>query len=85
MTENFECIAQVSVDKSNQKRKTVEFCFTTRHQIGPLILGQSGHIYQLTLSYENLGPGLFGRAHAGLLEPFLQELGLLLQTTSWLA
>ena len=32
-----KCIAQVSVDKSNQKRKTVEFCFTTRSlRLAPL-------------------------------------------------
>jgi len=38
--------------------------------------GQSGHIHQLTLSYvKNLAPGLYGRAHAGLLEPFFAGFG----------
>ena len=43
------------------------------HSDWPLydIGGQSGHIHELTLSYiNNLAPGLYGRAHAGLLEPF---------------
>ena len=38
--------------------------------------GQNGHIHELTLSYvKNLGPGLYGRAHAGLLEPFFAGIG----------
>ena len=38
--------------------------------------GQSGHIHELTLSYvKNLAPGLYGRAHAGLLEPFFAGVG----------
>ena len=38
--------------------------------------GQSGHIHSLTLSYvKNLSPGLYGRAHAGLLEPFFAGVG----------
>ena len=38
--------------------------------------GQSGHIHELTLSYvKNLAPGLYGRAHAGLLEPFFAGIG----------
>ena len=39
------------------------------------LAGQSGHIPALTLSYfGNIAPGLYGRAQAGLLEPFLQAL-----------
>ena len=38
--------------------------------------GQSGHINNLKLSYfKNLAPGLYGRAHAGLLEPFFAGIG----------
>lgn len=38
--------------------------------------GQSGHIHTLKLSYfKNLAPGLYGRAHAGLLEPFFAGIG----------
>ena len=38
--------------------------------------GQSGHIHELTLSFlKNLAPGLYGRAHAGLLEPFFAGVG----------
>ncbi len=38
--------------------------------------GQSGHIHELTISYvKNLGPRLYGRAHAGLLEPFFAGVG----------
>ena len=38
--------------------------------------GQSGHVYELTLSYvKNLGRGFYGRAHGGLLEPFFAGIG----------
>ena len=38
--------------------------------------GQSGHIHALNLSYQNnLAPGLYGRLHAGLLEPFFAGVG----------
>lgn len=38
--------------------------------------GQKGHIHELTLSYvRNLAPRLYGRAHAGLLEPFFAGIG----------
>ena len=38
--------------------------------------GQSGHIHEFTLSYiRNLAPGLYGRAHGGLLEPFFAGVG----------
>jgi len=38
--------------------------------------GQGGHIHELRLSYtKNLAPGLYGRAHAGLLEPFFAGVG----------
>ena len=38
--------------------------------------GQNGHIHELTLSYlKNLAPGLYGRAHGGLLEPFYAGVG----------
>ena len=48
------------------------------HSDWPLydMAGQSGHIHQLTLSYlKNLGPGLYGRAQAGLLEPYFAGFG----------
>ena len=38
--------------------------------------GQDGHIYDLTLSYtKNIAPGIYGRAHTGLLEPFFAGFG----------
>ena len=38
--------------------------------------GQNGHIHTLTLSYvKNLAPGFYGKAHAGLLEPFFAGIG----------
>ena len=38
--------------------------------------GQDGHIHSLALSYrKNLAPGLYGRAHIGLLEPFYAGIG----------
>ena len=48
--------------------------------------GQSGHIYELTLSYvKNLAPGLYGRAHSGLLEPFFAGVGaeILYKPAQW--
>ena len=48
--------------------------------------GQSGHIHEITLSYvRNLAPGLYGRAHAGLLEPFYAGFGgeLLYKPAKW--
>ena len=58
------------------------------HSDWPLydIEGQSGHIHELTLSYvKNLGPGIYGRAHAGLLEPFFAGFGgeLLYKPAQW--
>ena len=58
------------------------------HSDWPLydIAGQSGHIHELTLSYvDNLAPGLYGRAHAGLLEPFLLglEAEILYKPAQW--
>ena len=58
------------------------------HSDWPLydIKGQSGHIHNLTLSYvKNLAPGLYGRAHAGLLEPFFAGVGgeLLYKPAQW--
>ena len=58
------------------------------HSDWPLydIQGQSGHIHELTLSYvKNLAPGLYGRAHAGLLEPFFAGFGgeLLYKPAHW--
>ena len=58
------------------------------HSDWPLydIAGQSGHIHKLTLSYfKNLAPGLYGRAHAGLLEPFFAGIGgeLLFKPAQW--
>ncbi len=38
--------------------------------------GQNGHIHTLTASYvKNIAPGFYGRAHAGLLEPFFAGVG----------
>ena len=48
--------------------------------------GQSGHIHELTLSYvKNLGPGLYGRSHVGLLEPFFAGVGaeILYKPAQW--
>ncbi|MFL2794102.1 MAG: YjbH domain-containing protein [Paracoccaceae bacterium] len=48
--------------------------------------GQSGHIHDLTLSFSrNLAPGLYGRGHAGLLEPFFAGVGgeLLYKPAQW--
>ena len=48
--------------------------------------GQSGHIHSLTLSkVSNLGPGLYGRVHAGFLEPFFAGVGgeILFKPSSW--
>ena len=58
------------------------------HSDWPLydIEGQNGHIHDLTLSYvKNIAPGLYGRAHAGLLEPFFAGIGgeLLYKPAQW--
>lgn len=58
------------------------------HSSWPLydIAGQDGHIHELTLSYtSNLAPGLYGRAHTGLLEPFFAGFGgeLLYKPVQW--
>ena len=58
------------------------------HSDWPLydIAGQSGYIPSLTLSYvKNLAPGLYGRGHAGLLEPFFAGIGgeLLYKPAQW--
>ena len=48
------------------------------HSDWPLydLKGQSGHIDNLTLSYEkNIAPGFYGVVHAGLLEPFFAGVG----------
>ena len=48
------------------------------HSDWPLydIEGQNGHIHEFTMSYlRNLAPGFYGRAHAGLLEPFFAGIG----------
>ena len=48
--------------------------------------GQGGHIHELTISYlRNLAPGLYGRAHGGLLEPFFAGIGgeLLYKPAHW--
>ena len=50
------------------------------------IEGQSGHVHDLAISYvKNLAPGLYGRAHAGLLEPFFAGFGgeLLYKPAQW--
>ncbi len=58
------------------------------HSDWPLydLSGQSGHIHELALSYvKNLAPGLYGRAHAGLLEPFFAGIGaeILYKPAQW--
>ena len=50
------------------------------------LAGQSGHITKLDFSYvNNLAPGLYGRAHAGLLEPFFAGFGgeILYKPAQW--
>ncbi len=50
------------------------------------LAGQDGHIHELTLSYfRNLAPGLYGRTHAGLLEPFYAGFGgeILFKPAQW--
>ena len=58
------------------------------HSEWPLydIAGQSGHIHELAISYvKNLAPGLYTRAHAGLLEPFFAGVGaeILYKPAQW--
>ena len=58
------------------------------HSSWPLydIAGQDGHAHELKLSYvRNLGPGLYGRAHAGFLEPFFAGFGgeILYKPAQW--
>ena len=48
------------------------------HSSWPLyvLAGQNGHITKLTFSHvKNVGPGLYSRAHAGLLGPFFAGIG----------
>ena len=48
--------------------------------------GQKGHIHSLRLSYiSNIAPGFYGRAHAGLLEPFFAGIGgeILFKPAEW--
>lgn len=50
------------------------------------INGQNGHIHALKMSYiKNFGPGLYGYAHAGLLEPFFAGIGgeILFKPANW--
>ena len=50
------------------------------------LAGQSGHIHSLKMSYlKNLAPGLYGRMHAGLLEPFFAGVGgeILFKPVQW--
>ena len=58
------------------------------HSDWPLydLAGQSGHIHELAISYfDNLAPGLYGRAHAGFLEPFFAGVGaeILYKPAQW--
>ncbi len=58
------------------------------HSDWPLydIAGQGGHIHELAMSYvRNLGPGLYGRTHAGFLEPFFAGVGaeILYKPADW--
>ena len=58
------------------------------HSDWPLydIEGQSGHIHDFTLSYvKNLAPSLYGRAQAGLIEPFFAGVGgeILYKPAQW--
>ena len=60
----------------NQRRSNSEL--PRVHSDWPLydFAGQSGHIHALSLSYfKNVAPGFYGRAHAGLLEPFFAGIG----------
>ena len=50
------------------------------------LAGQNGHIHALTLSYvKNLAPALYGRTHAGLLDPFFAGVGaeILYKPAQW--
>ena len=50
------------------------------------LAGQSGHIHELKLTYfTNLAPGLYGRAHAGLLERMYAGIGgeILFKPAQW--
>lgn len=74
---------------SGALRKSVLTNLTDNHRLSNSLLphvhsdwplydfaGQSGHIDNLKLSYStNLAPALFGRTHAGLLEPFYAGIG----------
>ena len=58
------------------------------HSEWPLydMAGQNGHIHDLKISYvKNLMPGLYGHAHAGLLEPFFAGVGgeILYKPSQW--
>ena len=58
------------------------------HSDWPLydLAGQSGHIHELSLSYlKQMRPGLYGRVHAGLLEPFFAGFGgeILYKPAQW--
>ena len=58
------------------------------HSDWPLydLAGQSGHIHKLTLSYtKNIRPRVYGRVHAGLLEPFFAGIGgeILYKPAQW--
>ena len=58
------------------------------HSDWPLydIVGQDGHIHSLAISYvKNLAAGVYGRAHAGLLEPFFAGIGaeILYKPAQW--
>ena len=74
-----------NLTKNNRRSNSV---LPRVHSDWPLydIAGQSGHIHELTLSYvKNLGPGLYGRTHAGLLEPFFAGVGaeILYKPAQW--
>ncbi|MDA9666179.1 YjbH domain-containing protein [bacterium] len=67
--------ALTNLTKNNRKSNSV---LPHVHSDWPLydLSGQPGHIHELALSYtKNLVPGLYGRLHSGLLEPFFAGIG----------
>ena len=77
----------VLTNLTNNKRRS-NSVLPRVHSDWPLydFAGQSGHIHELTLSYiKNLAPGLYGRVHGGLLEPFFAGIGseLLYKPANW--
>ena len=68
----------VFTNLTENKRLDSESELPRVHSSWPLydLAGQGGHIHSLAFSYlKNLAPKFYGRAHAGLLEPFYAGIG----------